>query len=341
MTYIPYGADELDDKDIAILLALVKDARTPFSSLAETIGLSVSSISQRVTKLEETKIIKSYKLVLNHKAFPYDEFDLYYVLADVSAFTVKSAMKYLSECPFTTQVLSTMGSADIRVTILARNMHHLQEVLEEVEQHFSANIKSRTILAVTRKFKSKAESFLSAIFKRTIIFPPKQKMSEVYEQASVTLDGTDSKIIRELAKDPRASYAAIAKQVSLTPEGVSARVKSLEDKQIILGYKALLDGPRLGYRWAVLMVNLRHLSSTQRDGVFSYVQEHTNVTSAVETLGPYNLSITLFGQTLDSLHQTELDFRSKFAEQVTDTALLFILENEKYPDLADGILPNA
>lgn len=327
--------EAFDEKDTAILLALIKNARTPLSALAAATGLSVSATAARIAKLERS-VIRSYKLVLNHRAFPYDEYDVYYTLTGVSEPVVRAAMRSLSDSPYTTQVLATMGYADIRITVLARDAHHLQEVLQQAEKDFTGNIRSRTMLAVTSKYKSKAESFLSALFRRSIQLR-KSALDEVYSKTEADTDGIDAALITALAKDPRTSYAALATGVGLTPEAVSSRVKRLEKRRIILGYTTLLDGPKLGYRWAVLLLSVRQTDEKETGELRRYVQTHANISSAVETVGSFTMTVTLFGESIERIRQAELDIRSRFGEHISDAQLLFILRGEKYPELPEGI----
>jgi Lrp/AsnC family transcriptional regulator, leucine-responsive regulatory protein len=326
----------IDEKDQTILVQLIQDARTPLSHIAQSANLSVAATAQRISRLETQGIIKEYKLVLNHHAFPYDEFDIYYQFTSISETTLRSAMKQLRDSPYTTQVISTMGYSDIRVTILAQNVRHLQQLLRENEQSFSAHIRMRTILGVHRKYKSKAEHFLSALLGKPV--SSKQKLGEVYSGAHATLDATDVTLLKALARNPRAQYTALAPSVKLTPEGVARRVKQLEERRVILGYKALIDGQRLGYQWAVLLLDVRHGSEKERQEIVSYAQSHAQVSGAAETVGTYTLSVTLFGKTLESIRHTELDFRSRFGDRINESVLLFILTSEKYPALAEGIL---
>jgi len=251
---------------------------------------------------------------------------------------VKNVMKHLNECPYTTQVLGTMGYADVRVTMFARNMQHLSKILEETERLFSSHIHSRTILAVSRKFKARPEVFLTAIFGEQAVA---RTVQQVYKETAAQLDSVDKRLITALAADPRASYASLAKLVELTPEAVSARVRGLEEHGIILGYQALIDGPRLGYRFAVLLLRLRYFSEQERKAITAVLSENKRVSSAVETIGDFTLSVTFFGKTLDELRETELAFRASFGAAVVKSALLFILENEKYPHLATGLLEDA
>lgn len=61
------------------------------------------------------------------------------------------------------------------------------------------------------------------------------------------LDGIARKILAELQKDPRASYAELGRRVGLSPSATAERVRRLEDAQIIRGYHVDIDPASLGY----------------------------------------------------------------------------------------------
>ncbi|WP_135821957.1 AsnC family transcriptional regulator [Halostella litorea] len=51
---------DLDETDMEILSLLAEDARRPFSSIGEAVGLSGPAVSDRVTRLEETGVINGF-----------------------------------------------------------------------------------------------------------------------------------------------------------------------------------------------------------------------------------------------------------------------------------------
>jgi len=61
------GIHMLDDIDIKILEILQKNGRTRRNDLAEAVGLSLPSVSERLRKLEEGRIIVGYAATLNPK----------------------------------------------------------------------------------------------------------------------------------------------------------------------------------------------------------------------------------------------------------------------------------
>ena len=60
------------------------------------------------------------------------------------------------------------------------------------------------------------------------------------------LNDTDLAIIALLQIEGRATFAQIAQQVGLSPAAVHERVKKLEARGVITGYKAVVDPEKLG-----------------------------------------------------------------------------------------------
>lgn len=61
------------------------------------------------------------------------------------------------------------------------------------------------------------------------------------------MDKIDLRILTALQADCRQSVAELAETVSLSPSACHRRVKQLEDKGVIQGYTARLDGKKVGY----------------------------------------------------------------------------------------------
>ena len=61
------------------------------------------------------------------------------------------------------------------------------------------------------------------------------------------MDETDVKILGKLLSDARLSYRRIADEIGVSPPTVLARVKKLENDNVIKCYSAMLDHEKLGY----------------------------------------------------------------------------------------------
>ena len=63
---------ELDELDVKILRAMNKSARKSFRDIARELGVSLSTVSHRVKRLEETAVVKGYVPVLDAQRIGYD-----------------------------------------------------------------------------------------------------------------------------------------------------------------------------------------------------------------------------------------------------------------------------
>ncbi|MFG3252255.1 Lrp/AsnC family transcriptional regulator [Streptomyces sp. NPDC048172] len=60
------------------------------------------------------------------------------------------------------------------------------------------------------------------------------------------VDETDIRILAALQRDGRASYAELARAVSMSASAVTERVRRLEESGVISGYTAVVSGEKLG-----------------------------------------------------------------------------------------------
>ena len=67
------------------------------------------------------------------------------------------------------------------------------------------------------------------------------------------LDATDRKILGELTRDGRVSFAELGRRVSLSSPAVAERVQRLERAGVITGYRAEIDPRALGYQLTAIV----------------------------------------------------------------------------------------
>jgi len=78
-----------------------------------------------------------------------------------------------------------------------------------------------------------------------------------------TIDRTDWRLLAELQRDGRASYADLARAVAMSPSAVAERVRRLEEAGVISGYRATVDPERVGLQ-VMAFVRLRYPTGNYR-----------------------------------------------------------------------------
>ena len=71
--------------------------------------------------------------------------------------------------------------------------------------------------------------------------------------AKMNLDETDSRIIRALTSNGRASVSELSELVNLSQTPVARRKRNLEKEGVISGYSAIIDERKLGFTFSVFV----------------------------------------------------------------------------------------
>lgn len=122
----------LDDIDIKILESLQDNARIKRNELAEKIGLSVPSITDRLHKLESNRIIEKYLTKLNHKYLGKDITAFIFVVSESSSH-YKDFVTHAQEAPEILECHSITGDGSHVLKIRTENTSSLEKLLAKIQ----------------------------------------------------------------------------------------------------------------------------------------------------------------------------------------------------------------
>jgi Lrp/AsnC family transcriptional regulator, leucine-responsive regulatory protein len=122
----------IDELDIKILNILQKRGRTKRNELAEAVGLTTPSISDRLSKLEEKGVIEGYFTKLNKKAFGYDIMAYIHVIMDSSKH-YKNLIQHVEAIPQILECHSVLGEGSHLLKAVVKNTEALEKLLGEIQ----------------------------------------------------------------------------------------------------------------------------------------------------------------------------------------------------------------
>lgn len=122
----------IDDLDIKILNMLQKNGRTKRNQIAEAVGLSLPSVSDRLHKLEEKGIIEGYYTKLNKKAFGYDIMAYILVMMESSKF-YKTLITKVEKIPEIIECHSVLGEGSHLLKAIVKNSASLEKLLGDIQ----------------------------------------------------------------------------------------------------------------------------------------------------------------------------------------------------------------
>lgn len=142
---------EIDEVDIKILSELMRDAKTPYTEIAERIFVSGGTVHVRMKKMEKMGIVKGATLDIDFNRLGYD------ITAFLGIFLEKSSLyeqvcKELEKIPEILNLHYTTGDYSIFIKICCKDTRHLREVLHDKIQKVPGISRTETFISLEEKF---------------------------------------------------------------------------------------------------------------------------------------------------------------------------------------------
>lgn len=123
---------KLDPIDHRLLEILQRNARTRLNEMAQQLGLTIPTISERIQKLEERGVIKSYTAILDPKRLGKDITAFITVSIDSS----KHYQMFMERARETEEILechSVTGEGSHLLKVRAENTNSLEKLLSRIQ----------------------------------------------------------------------------------------------------------------------------------------------------------------------------------------------------------------
>jgi Lrp/AsnC family leucine-responsive transcriptional regulator len=144
-----YDANVVDDRDLEIIAALQEDARATYADVGRRVGLSPSSVHERVRKLEETGVIRSYRAVIDPETVGL------FVTALVAVIPLDPTQpddlpERVEDFPEVEDCFSVAGESNYVVKVRVRTTGHLEELIRRLRE--KGQVQTRTTVVLSTPF---------------------------------------------------------------------------------------------------------------------------------------------------------------------------------------------
>jgi Lrp/AsnC family transcriptional regulator, leucine-responsive regulatory protein len=142
--------ERIDDIDAIILALLQQDGRIKRNAIAEAVGLSLPSVSDRMRKLEERGVIQGYHAVVNAKRVQYDITAFIRVMVERSGHYT-DFVERASGLPEVLEVHSITGEGSHILKVRTKNTTSLEKLLSTIQSLPGVHGTSTSIVLSTFK----------------------------------------------------------------------------------------------------------------------------------------------------------------------------------------------
>ena len=122
----------LDATDLRILRQFQADPDVPTAQLAERAGVTPTTLTRRIDKMRDSGIIRAVRSVINWPALGYTvEVSLRVQLDKTQPRAFDEFLAQARKVPEVIEAQTFLGQVDARLSVIARDMAHYQEVYRD------------------------------------------------------------------------------------------------------------------------------------------------------------------------------------------------------------------
>ena len=136
-----------DALDSAILRVLAADARATYAQIGAQVALSAPAVKRRVDRMRDDGVIRGFTVRLDPAALGWqtEAFVEIYCQGSTSPATMRAAVE---QYPEVVTASTVTGDVDLVVQVRARDMHHLEQVVERLAaEPFVSRTRSTVVLS--------------------------------------------------------------------------------------------------------------------------------------------------------------------------------------------------
>ena len=123
---------QIDDTDRRILRHLLAEPDLPAAALAERAGVTQATCWRRLERLQAGGVIRARPAVIDWRALGYGvEVALRFTLDKTNPRAFDEFTAAAREVPEVTEIQTFLGSVDFRLSVIARDMAHWQQLYRE------------------------------------------------------------------------------------------------------------------------------------------------------------------------------------------------------------------
>ena len=134
---------------------------------------------------------------------------------------------------------------------------------------------------------------------------------------AIKLDLKDKKILYELDKNSRISYAQLSKKVSLSQESVRYRVNRLIQNKVIFKFFTKVDVSKLGLTFYKILIKFHNINEQKKEEIINYLVKQPIVNWAVATDGSYDISFVILVKNLLVSKNFLSNFYQKYGQHIS------------------------
>lgn len=304
---------EIDKFDMRFLLELEKNSRQPISNIAKLLKTSQQVLSYRLINLEKRQIVLGYYTVINFVKLGYTSYRTMIRLTNISPEVQAQLISFIKEDNNVSYLAECTGHWDMIVDYLASNVVQYYSFIRSIKEEFPENIGSLDVLTTLENIYFGRDYFAKKY--REI---NKKSFIDTDYLATEKLDNLDLKILFAISKNARVGAMELAGKVKTSPNTVIYRIKSMQDRNIICGFKPHLNIKKTGRFAYKSLIKFNNIKEQEEEQLIIFLQNNLCVFDITKVIGYWDFEIDFEVKNSEEMIYFTRTVREKFKDLIKE-----------------------
>lgn len=296
--------EKIDLKDRKILAELDFNARESITKIAKKIRISKEVALYRIKKLENSGIIKQYSAIINTAKLGYYYCRLFIKFQNTNKEIEQKIINHLKNNSKLAYLGIIDGSWDLAIGLWVRNLNEFEKFIDDFVFKNGRYILEKEISMGLHIWQFQYRYLLNK--KET------QEFETGGEKKQGKIDDTDKKLLVLLTQNARMGYEELSRKLKLTGKAISYRIKNLQKKQIIVGFRTSINYKKFGYSNNKILLYLQNLTKNQFKDIISYIKSLPNCIYITKPIGKSDLEFEVLSKDREEFFLIMKELRENF-----------------------------
>ncbi|MEA3378295.1 MAG: Lrp/AsnC family transcriptional regulator [Nanoarchaeota archaeon] len=289
--------DKIDEK---LLRGLDSDPKVPLTALAKKSRISKQAAVYRLKRILKKQRVTKFGTIINLKSLGMEHYRIFLTFNSKKEHTQKEIFKYLRNRKGIYWAARTGGKYDLIIALFVQDFEAFDKFIENFNQKFPGLVKDYKSCYVVHYY----------VYKHKYLNKDYSCISYGYNDKIKQIDGLDKYILKKIKDNCRLSSLEISKGKDVSYKTIKNRIKSLEKKKIILGYRLFIKSSK--YKPFIVLFSFKDYSRETEKKLVAYLSKDKNVTQTLRLFGLWNLFIQIRIEDYEKLQNLIIRLRDKF-----------------------------
>lgn len=312
---------KLDKVDRKILFELDKNCRITDTQLSKKVGRSREAVKYRIKQLQDKGVLEKFITSINHAKLGITYYKIFLQLENIPKEKDK-LFKFIGSHKRIPWHGICSGGWDYIIGVSAKSSIEFYEIKNEIFSKFKHLIIKKEIGIMVE-----TKQYLKKYLTGSIL----EVKSFAGEIVGNIVDDLDLKILDVLANNARIPIATLAWEIKSSVKTVIGRMKKLEEKGIIIGYRISIDVNKLGLEFFKIILYYRSINKSEEQKLLQYIKNLPQSIYYVNMIAPWDAELELIVNNYQELNEIVDGLRKEFHEIIRNHEVVIINKENWLP----------